>query len=324
MGAFEELAKTIRCSRYKESTYALMALDYSYAFSAYMDESIDKKRVGLFSVGGLIGQGVALFELERKWEKLLRRPDIDIEYYKASECEIGTGQFRKFVKTDRQATPEEKIVLNEISCEFIELITQEFLVGHGISVIQDDFFEVIKDSHSKQILGDTPYKLGYDLAMIQCAWIMKDLEKKLRAKTQPWNKVSRPYVSFVCDEHEIHSPLANDAYLKLKHGNPEAAQYMASYTYSDEKLLPVLQAADAVVYEIRRSARLAMGIGTGAWRKQFKILDRNNRMGLIQTANKENMQNIVKSQRPGEPLNLSDIMETVFHADVKYNRYGEE
>src|ERR1700730_289644 len=189
-----------------------MAFDYSYALSTYLDESFDMKLLGLYSVGGLIGQGPALFELDRKWEQLCRRPDIDIEYFKASECTLGTGQFAKFVSIERNPTPDEQDKLNEISCEFIRLIANEFVVGHGITIVQEDFYEVIKDPIAKAILGDTPYRLAYDLAMIQCAWVMNDLEKKITFAKQPWNKVPRPHVSFVCDEHEVHSPKANEAY----------------------------------------------------------------------------------------------------------------
>src|SRR5207245_5504470 len=128
---------------------------------------------GLFAVGGLIGQGVDLFELDRKWEKLCKR--VGINYFKASECTLGTGQFAKFVAVERRPTPAEQEKLDEISCEFISLIANEFVVGHGITIVQDDFYEVIKDSTAKSILGDTPYRLAYDLAIIQCAWVMKDL-----------------------------------------------------------------------------------------------------------------------------------------------------
>jgi hypothetical protein len=321
VGKFEGLARTIRLSSYKESVFALMAFDYSYALASYVDESFDMKQKGLFAVGGLIGQGPALFELDRKWEKLCKRSDIDIEYFKASECTRGAGQFAKFVAVERHPTPSEQERLDEISCEFIGLITKEFVVGHGITVVQDDFFEVIKDPIAKSILGDTPYRLAYDLAMIQCAWVMKNLEKNIAFGTQPWNKVPRPHVSFVCDEHEKHSPQANDAYLHLKNTNQNAAQYMASYTYADEKQFPVLQAADAIVYEVRRSTRLEMGIGTGEWRKQFKLLDSSHRMALMQRADKTNLLNTVSLHKPGEPFNLDEIMETVFHADIKFKGF---
>jgi hypothetical protein len=301
--------------------YALMAFDYSYALSTYLDESFDMRLLGLYSVGGLIGQGPALFELDRKWEHLCRRPDIDIEYFKASECTLGTGQFAKFVSIERNPTSDEQIKLNEISCEFVRLIANEFVVGHGITIVQEDFYEVIKDPAAKAILGDTPYRLAYDLAMIQCAWVMNDLEKKIAFGKQPWNKVPRPHVSFVCDEHEIHSPKANEAYLHLKKTNPNAAKYMASYTFADEKSLPVLQAADAVVYEVRRASKLDRGIATGEWRNQFRILEANRRMALIQYANKENLLKIVSLHKPGEPFKLDEIMDTVFHADVKFKGF---
>jgi len=50
---------------------------------SYMDESFDSKQSGVFVVGGLLGQGVPFFELERRWEALRKRPDIDIQYFKA-------------------------------------------------------------------------------------------------------------------------------------------------------------------------------------------------------------------------------------------------
>jgi hypothetical protein len=195
------------------------------------------------------------------------------------------------------------------------------VAGHGITVVQDDFYEVIKDPNAKSILGTTPYRLAYDLAMIQCAWVMNDLEKKIADGKQPWNRAPRPHISFVCDEHEVHSLEANKSYLNMKTTNPNAAKYMASYSYADEKTLPVLQAADAIVYEVRRASKIDMGIGIGPWRNQFKILEACHRMGLIQHANKENLLNTVNLHKPGEPFKLDEIMDTVFHANVRFKGF---
>jgi hypothetical protein len=296
--------------------FALMAFDYSYAFTTYLDESFDMKFAGLFAVGGLIGQGPALFELDRKWEKLCKH--YGIGYFKASECERGKGEFEKYVKTAGNPAPEEKKVLSAISEKFIELILAEQVVGHGITVNQSDFYDVIKDPVAKAILTDSPYRLAYDLAMIQCAWMMKALQKDL-SETSPFGtRVKRPHVSFVCDEHEKHSPLANVAYLELKRSNPEAEQYMASYSYADEKLFPVLQAADAIVYTVRRSSKAAKGLWAGDYPPEFKLLAQGHRMGLIQQAEKTNFENIIKLQKPGQPYDLSDIMEQVFNEDIKF------
>jgi hypothetical protein len=154
--------------------------------------------------------------------------------------------------------------------------------------------------------------------------MMKTIECDLALKKQPWNKVPRPHVSFVCDEHETHSPKANKAYLRLKNKNPVASKYMASYTYDDDKRLPVLQAADALVYEVRRSTNIGMRLRAGEWRKQFKMLDANHRMGLIQIANKENLLNTVKLHKPKEPFKLDEIMDTVFHANVKFEGFEND
>ena len=91
---FEDLARAVRLRRYAESCYALIA--------SYMDESFDPKDRGVFVVGGILGKGVPLFELDRRWEMLRKRPDIDIAYFKASECEHGRGEFAKFVADPKE------------------------------------------------------------------------------------------------------------------------------------------------------------------------------------------------------------------------------
>ena len=50
--------------------------------SSYMDESFDKQPSGIFAVGGFLGKGVPVFELERGWEKLLKRDGL--KFFKAS------------------------------------------------------------------------------------------------------------------------------------------------------------------------------------------------------------------------------------------------
>jgi hypothetical protein len=163
---------------------------------SYMDESFDPKQSGVFAVGGLLGRGVPVFELERRWESLRKRPDINIKYFKASECERGRGEFEKFVVDPQNITPKERQKLDSISHEFLNLIahpvpldSNAYLCTHGVGVVQKDFYEVIKDANARAILGDSPYRLAYDFAMIQCAWAMKKLG-------------TGECVSFVCDEHE--------------------------------------------------------------------------------------------------------------------------
>lgn len=288
-----------------------------------MDESFDMRQAGVFAVGGLMARGVAFFELRRKWEKLCKRSDLNIAYFKASECERGSGEFAKFVATPRKPTPEEKQTLDAISHEFVTLIPkEEFLIVHGIGVVQSDFYDVVRDRKARAILGDTPYRLTYDLAMIQCAWTMKELERRRLEDLKPWQKwqkVNRDHVAFVCDESQQHSPIAHEAYRNLKENNPNASEYMATYSVGDEKHCAALQAADAAVFEIRRALNLVFRQWPGHLRKQFGILADAKKVFLIQHTERKHLEHIVSTHKLGQPFKLDEIMEQVFYKNVKFN-----
>jgi hypothetical protein len=113
--------------------------------ASYMDESFDTAKGGVFAVGGLLGRGVPLFELERKWKALRDQPDIGIGYFKASECESGIGEFAKFVANHRSISAPERDRLREISQAFLKLISTEDVIVQGIGIVQSDFYDVITD-----------------------------------------------------------------------------------------------------------------------------------------------------------------------------------
>ena len=296
--------------------------------TSYLDESVDTDKRGVFAVGGFLGRGVPIFELERNWEKLRKRPDIGIEYFKASQCKSGTGQFRKFVTDPKNITPTEQARLDAISHEFLNLITnpvpfdnRPFLCIQGVGVVQQDFYDVIKDAKARAILGDSPYRLAYDFAMIQCAWAMKELEEII--KTDKQRKLdtspSKEYVSFVCDEDEEHSPLAKEVYLNLRATNPMAAQYMATFDSGDDKKWESLQAADAAIFEVRRALNLALGLWPGALRKQFDLLVDAKVVFLITHSTKDQLLHIVKEHKPGEPFKLDALMKMHINENIRFN-----
>jgi hypothetical protein len=194
-------------------------------FGCYLDESFDMKQSGFFVVGGLIGRGVAFFELERNWEALLRKHKLS--YFKASECESGKGQFAKYITDPKNITLKERSRLSSISHEFCRLIgnpveydDRAFFALFGTAVVQKDFYELIRKPKARAVLGDSPYRLAYDLAMIQAAWSMKQLGKD----------TARPdCVSYVCDQDEEHRDIAQPAYLELRRKYRNAGKYMCSY-----------------------------------------------------------------------------------------------
>jgi hypothetical protein len=279
---------------------------------SYMDESFDPTQTGVFVVGGILGRGVAIFELERRWERLLARPDIGIGYFKASECQNGKGEFRKFVADPKNITKAERSTLDSISHKFLNLISHPvpfdsrgFICVHGIGVVQDDFYEVIKDPNARAVLGPNPYRLAYDLAMVQCAWAMKQLG-------DGW------FACFVCDEHEEYSPLALQAFENLKNTNLQAAEYMGTFSSKDEKKCVPLQAADAAAFEVRRALHLALKQWPGQLRTQFNSLAEAKVMFLITHSNKEQLLYIVANHKPGEPFKLDSLMDSQYGENIRF------
>lgn len=280
-GLFLQIAQGIWLSRADDAVYLMVA-------NSYMDESFDPKHKGkyrgYFTVGGFMGRGVAVFELERRWEMLLEKHGL--KYFKASECENGWKQFSKFVSDSKNITSDERGVLDSISFEFLDLVVHPvafdstpFLACYGVGIAQEEFYDVIQDDYARSVLGESPYRLAYDFAFIAGAWMMKQLG-------EGWG------ASFVCDEHEIYSPLAPKAYSHLKETNPEAAQYMLSFTSVDEQICSPVQAADAVVYEVRRALNFkgsCPGL-SGNLRKQFQLLAGERGMAYIAYANKQQLE----------------------------------
>ena len=145
----------------------------------YLDESIDPKNIGIFAVGGILGQGRKIFELDRKWEALRKGPEIGIDYFKASECQRGNKQFKKFVADPNHMTDMERGNLDQIWGRFLDVMTGdplEHVIIYGIGVVQEDFYEVIKDPVARSILGDSPYWFAYQSAMIEAAFAVKQIQ----------------------------------------------------------------------------------------------------------------------------------------------------
>ena len=283
----------------------------------YLDESFDPGRRGVFAAGGLLGRGIPFFELERKWEALRKRPDIDIEYFKAFECEHGKGQFAKFVACPGTVMPEERDKLKAIHDEFLMLIVNEPAVtAFGVAVLQDEFYDVIKDSQALAILGDSPYWLAYHSAMFEAAWAMKKVREGRERRGLAAEGGGYDVVSYVYDQDEQYSPLARGAYDALRKHNPQMAKYMGSLSEADDKWCEPLQSADAVAYEIRKAVQMWSGKRCVPIRDQFRALAQNNTVWLIATATREDLLGIVAASAPGEPLNLDPFFDQEFPQDI--------
>ena len=283
--------------------------------ACYMDESFDMKQQGIFAVGCVMGRGVQMFELERRWETL--RKQRGLAFFKASQCARGKGEFAQFVAKPGSPSAEEQALLESISLSFIRLILNpvpwdptKYICVHGVGVDQQDFYKVSNSSpRAQEILGRDPYRLGYAFAMIQCAWVMKQLG-------------TGEHVSFMCDESEQYSPLAAEAYQSLLKTNPSAAGYMGTFSFSDEKKCEQLQAADAAVFEIRRVLKLALGLRCDPVSSQFRSLAGSKIVALLTHAGETQLQQIVDTHTPGEPFRLDELMQFQFEKNISLGLGG--
>lgn len=303
-GYFEQLARILYPTRFGEMFYAVM-------YGCYLDESFDKKPLGFYTVGGFIGQGVPTFELERRWEKCLKHHKL--EYFKASQCESGKEQFAKFVAVPGSITVDERKRLDSISHEFCQIIgfpveydPRNFFALFGVGVGQKDFYDVIKDPNARAVLGDNPYRLAYELAMVQAAWAMKEL-----GEGEP-----KHCVAFVCDEDDEHAETAPIAYRALKKGNPIAAQYMGTYSIADEKGCAPLQAADAVVYEIRKALKYSLKDYETKLREQFGMFSDTRIMFYVGRTERAQLEWIAENHKPGEPFKLDPLMAVIQEKNI--------
>lgn len=302
---FRDFAQFLSPQHYESTYYAMIG--------CYLDESIDPKKVGVFAVGGMLSRGRPMFGLEARWEALRKRPDINIEYFKASECQSGKKQFRKFVNDPDNITIAERSTLDSIWSEFLDILVgddHDCGIVFGIGVVQEDFYEVIKDPQARSILGDSPYWFAYQSAMIEAAFAMKTLN-------------TGDAVAFVCDEDEEHSPIAHDVYMAVKKKNPNAARYMGSFSTASDHVCEPLQAADAAVYEVRRSLHTSLGkwknvLKQDAIRWQFRKLTDRRRVWMIQYADKKFLEEVVKENVPNEPLNLDHFLNQEFNEDIRF------
>jgi hypothetical protein len=109
---------------------------------------------------------------------------------------------------------------------------------------------------------------------------------------------------------------APKAYVKLKTTNPNAARYMCTFGMGDEKECPTLQAADAVVYEIRKVLKFSKRDWETRLRKQFGIMAEKRAVFYVGHATGEQLEWIVKNHKPGEAFKLDELMKNRLEENI--------
>jgi Protein of unknown function (DUF3800) len=216
-------------------------------YTAYFDESDEKP---VFSLAGYSAALDTWLHLDWRWQELLEH--WNLEYFKASECENGLGQFAKYRDDPNDLRSElkrkERERLKEIKTQFIDAICDHHddLQGYGTAVAVEDFARIIsEDKLARQLFMDKPYYVAAQLCLVDAAMSARDANTRRPGDAQI---EVRP----VFDSHEEYSGIVKVMFDKFAKKNPRSAEILLPPTYDDDRCCSPLQVADTLAYEIRK------------------------------------------------------------------------
>jgi hypothetical protein len=186
--------------------------------------------------------------LELRWRDQLDK--YELEYFKASELNAGTGQFQKFrddpsIYSFRPFSPREKDKFKEIKTAFTDLIVNTGnLYGIGAAVILPDLERLqAEHEHAKKL--PRPYFLCAQLILVEAG---NEMVEQNRIQRGDETCFLRP----IFDEHEEFSGRAKQAWDGFCEKNPNSSKFLLPPHYESEKNYLTLQAADNLAFEVRK------------------------------------------------------------------------
>jgi hypothetical protein len=233
-------------------------------FDTYMDESSDQQGLQAFAVGAFIGQQDKWRAATQLWRILLKKYNLD--YYKASECERGQGQFKQHRSQRPVLTDIEREKLATIRKEFLDVPRQCSLVGVGITTLLPDYKQVLRDvPDANEYFGGTPYYFTYHLVMESVGTALHEAGLPGRAMTD-----------FIGDEHKAYSSHLKDVHRHFKRtADAHIRRHFGELTFADDKIFLALQMADALAFEVRHVSVIAHLQPSREHRQEWEQLRRN-------------------------------------------------
>lgn len=219
-----------------------------YLGVGYFDESYDDETRGkCYTVAGLIGGQLATTVLALRWKDLNKKWEID--YFKASELEVGEGQFKKFRDNPLSESwmpfsEREKNLFRQIKTEYTNLIIESGVYCLGACLVLPDYHRLRKDNRlaRKNLLH--PY--------FQCAqMVLMESGMQVAEANATWSEETL-FLKPIFDSHQKYEGRMKRAFGQFCAKNPNSSRYLHSPDYEDEKDHRALQAADNIAYEARR------------------------------------------------------------------------
>lgn len=219
--------------------------------AGYFDESTDgdfEDRV--FSVGGYVTAGWNGLQLDFRWNDLLAK--YGLRYFKSSELESGIGEFAKFRDNPATAskdrfTDREKELLKNIKIEFVNLICAEKeLIGVSATVHMRHLKAFAHDHPELASRLPPAYEMCSHLVLMRSGILLNDTNDEVPSHLQGQ---LRP----IFDSHKEFSRRLEKSFPIFREKNPESSRGLLDPLFEDDKTYKCLQAADLLVYEIRRT-----------------------------------------------------------------------
>jgi hypothetical protein len=140
---------------------------YMAFFWTSIDESSDRTQEYAFVVAGLVSRQDYWFEIERQWDRTLKRHSL--EYFKTSEYLGLNGQFKRFRDKGEYPKPSGRDAAREIVDELELIIRSSRVKGIGLAIDLQDYRAARKSSRIRKVFPSDPYRFGYQMLMVYIA-----------------------------------------------------------------------------------------------------------------------------------------------------------
>jgi len=264
-------------------------------YGGYFDESGDGDS---FCVAGFAAPYDTWIYLDWAWRDLSKVWRID--YFKASECVNGLGQFAQYrdnpLDLKSKLQPHEWEKLQEAYTQFGDLILKQadYLRGAGAVAYWQDFKKIIhEDPRAHALFMDHPYYVCLQAALHTTT--EKMYEENLKRSVE--NKL---YIKPIFDSHKEFSDIARIAYEKFREKNTRAATVLLPLYYENDIDTPALQVADMLAYEARKHGTNLERNPSREMRPQMQKLLRVTEK--VKRLDYKTLKLIVANQRP-DPVN---------------------
>jgi hypothetical protein len=262
----------------------------------YFDESFDEGEERCYTIAGYVGPQLPAVVLDLRCKALLKRYDLD--YFKASEIELGFGEFEKHRDDPKNlAAPlstREKNFIREIKTAFVDLIcAEDHIVGMSASVLLKDYSLLKTREPDLFSRLPNPYTLCGHLVLMEAGFAVNWSNENFSQRA-----LLRP----IFDSHQDYSFRFQTAFDDFCSKNPNCSRFLLKPIYEKEQDYRCLQAADCLAYEARRFVDKSINTPLDPRPERIAIQRLKEQMSAIYYLDYEALKNLAANQKPIEPV----------------------